>query len=181
MLTFWLSLILQWLHCILSYFRLLVSIVMYCNTELNVIDMFCILWVTTPFWIRWMKNELNWIAYSVSRTWSFKITIFKGCPWKSSYDNSLLFSSLQFISLRFILTFMVTLDIPSTLPYINCANMMLWIFREHVIRRQKLMRDISTKWSNWSSRNDRYLWTYSELFKKSWHIVHSHISRTSLA
>jgi len=45
----------KWLHRILSYFRLLVSIVMYCNTELNVIDMFYILWVTTPFWIRWTK------------------------------------------------------------------------------------------------------------------------------
>ena len=44
--------ILQWLHCVLSNFRLLVSIVMYCNTELNAIYMFYILCVTTPFWNR---------------------------------------------------------------------------------------------------------------------------------
>jgi len=52
--------------CILSYFRLLVSIVMYCNTELNVIDMFYILWVTTPFWIRCTKINrfyVNWQGF----------------------------------------------------------------------------------------------------------------------
>jgi len=32
---------------------------MYCSTALIVIDMFYILWVTTPFWIRRRKINMN--------------------------------------------------------------------------------------------------------------------------
>jgi hypothetical protein len=61
--TFWLPLILQWLHRI-YYFRLLVHIIMYCILmELNGINMFCIQWAITCFWIRW--TEINWTELSM--------------------------------------------------------------------------------------------------------------------